>query len=58
MDSRTCIEVIGKEIDDAYMAELKKQIIHPEIIKEVADETQDRLYALPWNRKYSGQTSP
>lgn len=30
--------VIGKEIDDAYMAELKKQIIHPEIIKEVADE--------------------
>ena len=31
-------QVIGKEIDDAYMAELKKQIIHPEIIKEVADE--------------------
>ncbi len=24
-------QVIGKEIDDAYMAELKKQIIHPEI---------------------------
>ncbi len=31
-------QVIDKEIDDAYMAELKKQIIHPEIIKEVADE--------------------
>lgn len=30
--------VIGEAIDDAYMAELKKQIIHPEIIKEVADE--------------------
>ena len=29
---------IGKEIDDAYMVELKKQIIHPEIIKEVADD--------------------
>ncbi len=29
---------IGEEIDDAYMAELKKQIIHPEIIKEVAGE--------------------
>lgn len=28
---------IGSEIDDAFMAELKKQIIHPEIIKEVAD---------------------
>ena len=31
-------QVIGQEIDDAYMAELKKQIIHPEIIKEVADD--------------------
>lgn len=30
--------VIGKEIDDAYMAELKKQIIHPEIINEVAND--------------------
>jgi len=30
--------VIGKEIDDAYMIELKKQIIHPEIIKEVAND--------------------
>lgn len=30
-------QVIGKEIDDAYMAELKKQIIHPEIIQEMAD---------------------
>lgn len=27
--------VIGTEIDDAYIAELKKLIIHPEIIKEV-----------------------
>ena len=31
-------QVIGKEIDDAYIAELKKQIIHPDIIKEVADD--------------------
>ena len=30
--------VIGKDIDDKYMAELKKLIIHPEIIKEVADD--------------------
>lgn len=30
-------EVIGKELDDDYMLELKKQIIHPEIIKEMAD---------------------
>ena len=29
--------VIGKEIDDKYMVELKKQIIHPETIKAVAD---------------------
>ena len=26
------------EIDDAYMAELKKQILHPEIIQEMADK--------------------
>jgi phosphoglucomutase len=31
-------QVIGSAIDDAYMAALKQQIIHPEIIKEVADE--------------------
>ncbi len=31
-------QVIGKEIDDAYMAELKKQIIHPEIIEKVAND--------------------
>ncbi len=31
-------EVIGKEIDDAYMVELKKQIIHPEVIQEMAED--------------------
>ena len=31
-------QVIGKEIDDAYMEELKKQIIHPDIIKEMAED--------------------
>lgn len=31
-------QVIGSEIDDAYMAELKKQIIHPEVIREMADD--------------------
>ena len=31
-------QVIGKEIDDAYMVELKKQIIHPEVIKEMAND--------------------
>ena len=30
--------VIGKEIDDLYMVELKKQVIHPEIIEEVAED--------------------
>ncbi|HAG68512.1 MAG TPA: phosphoglucomutase [Lachnospiraceae bacterium] len=30
--------VIGKDIDDAYMEEIKKQIIHPEVIKEMADD--------------------
>ncbi len=30
--------VIGSEIDDAFIEELKKQIIHPEMIKEMAEE--------------------
>lgn len=30
--------VIGADIDDAYMEELKKQSIHPEIIKEMAGD--------------------
>ena len=43
MDKNEAIEkglynVIGSEIDDLYMVELKKQIIHPEIIKEVAED--------------------
>ena len=36
--SKGLYEVIGKEIDDKYMAELKKQIIHPDVIAEVADD--------------------
>ncbi|MCM1283634.1 MAG: phospho-sugar mutase [Muribaculaceae bacterium] len=31
-------QVIGKEIDDGYMEELKKQSIHPEIIKEMSGD--------------------
>ena len=31
-------QVIGSEIDDAYMVELEKQIIHPEVIQEMADD--------------------
>lgn len=31
-------EIIGEEIDDTYMVELKKQIIHPELIKEMAKD--------------------
>lgn len=30
-------QVIGKEMDDAYMKELKKQIIHPDIIAKMND---------------------
>ncbi|MBQ9989614.1 MAG: phospho-sugar mutase [Lachnospiraceae bacterium] len=40
-------QVIGKEIDDAYMVELKKQMIHPEIIQEVADEL--KIVYTPFN---------
>ena len=31
-------QVLGADIDDAYMEELKKQIIHPEVIAQVADD--------------------
>lgn len=39
--------IIGKEIDDAYMEELKKQLIHPEIIKQVAEEL--KIVYTPFN---------
>lgn len=38
---------IGKEIDDAYMVELKKQIIHPEIIAQVAEDI--KIVYTPFN---------
>ena len=31
-------ESIGKEIDDAYIEEIRKQIIHPKILSKVADQ--------------------
>lgn len=40
-------EVISSDLDDKYMAELKKQIIHPEIIKEVADDI--KIVYSPFN---------
>ena len=40
-------ETIGKDIDDAYMVELKKQIIHPEIIRQVADDI--KIVYTPFN---------
>jgi len=39
--------VIGSDVDDEYMAELKKQIIHPEIIKEVANDI--KIVYTPFN---------
>ncbi|SFS04542.1 phospho-sugar mutase [Anaeromicropila populeti] len=32
------LEIIGAEIDDKYIAELKKQVVHPEVIKEVGKD--------------------
>ncbi len=39
--------VIGSEIDDKYMEELKKQIIHPEIITKMAEDI--RIVYTPFN---------
>lgn len=36
--SKGLYNVIGSEIDDKYIAELKKLIIHPEVIEEMADD--------------------
>ncbi len=43
MDKQAAVEAglyisVGSEVDDAFIAELKKQIIHPEVIEEVADD--------------------
>ncbi len=40
-------QAIGAEIDDAYMVELKKQIIHPEIIEKVAEDI--KIVYTPFN---------
>lgn len=35
---RGLYQIIGKELDDAYLEELKKQVLHPEVIREMADQ--------------------
>ena len=40
-------QVIGKELDDKYMEELKKLIIHPEIIKQVSEDI--KIVYTPFN---------
>ena len=52
MDKQAAMEAglyitIGAEVDDAFIAELKKQIIHPEIIEEVADDI--KIVYTPFN---------
>lgn len=52
MDKQSAVEAglyitIGAEVDDAFIAELKKQIIHPEVIKEVADDI--KIVYTPFN---------
>ncbi|MBD5464411.1 MAG: phospho-sugar mutase [Lachnospiraceae bacterium] len=37
-ENQGLLRMIGKEIDDAYMEELKKQIIHPDVIREMAED--------------------
>ena len=37
-------EVIGAEVDDAYIAELKKQVIHQDAIDAVGKRSEDRIH--------------
>lgn len=39
--------MIGSQVDDEYMVELKKQILHPEVIREVAEEM--KIVYTPFN---------
>ena len=52
MDKKAAIaaslyQVIGEEIDDAYIAELKKQIIHPDVIKAACKDL--KIVYSPFN---------
>ena len=38
---------VGEKVDDAYMAELKKQQIHPEVVREMADKL--KIVYTPFN---------
>ena len=42
-------EVIGKEVDDAYMAELKKQVIHMDAIQAEGKNLKIVYTPLSWN---------
>lgn len=46
-EKNSLYQTIGAEIDDAYMVELKKQIIHPDIIAKVADQL--KIVYSPFN---------
>ena len=41
--------MIGEEVDDAYIAELKKQVIHMDAIDAEGKESEDRLHTTSWN---------
>lgn len=48
--------VIGSEIDDAYMEELKKQVIHWDAIKEMGKELKIVYSPLHEIAEISGKT--
>ena len=50
-------EVIGQAVDDAYMAELKKQIIHMDAI-QAEGRNLKIVYTSSRNRQYPGQKDP
>lgn len=46
--------IIGKDIDDKYIARLKEQVKHPEAIQAMGKRFKDRLYTASWYGKYPG----
>ena len=45
--------VIGEDIDDKYMEQLKKQSIHPDIIKKMAKDIHDKYVDPPFTTDFA-----
>ena len=52
------IQVLNKDIDNAFINEVKKQIINQDVIDRVGDKIKNNLHTYTWNREYPSERSP